>query len=285
MLGRWPDLLSLSIAALVCRLLFLFPQTVFEKTGLVRISLLDWISLEHDVHKGLIRLLALLLVVACGAASAFRDYSHSFPDLLNVNVFFYGDGIEKTIQSMSDDDITKLNSTSDWKQRKKEYYTKINNELQELGIPFKFGDAPGQTSATGPLRFRTQPIEKWGAQLYRITEAGGTLVHVSQSPGTEEYRTVSEFGLTNSDFNLKGTVKDVYWENAILIMPVLKQLYRISPSREIYHHSLIAATRVEIFPYINISKTVYLVPSSDRSPMAFIPCRKRQRYSNGSVLC
>ncbi|MDA9496153.1 hypothetical protein XI05_00990 [Bradyrhizobium sp. CCBAU 11357] len=131
--------------------------------------------------------------------------------MLNVNVFFEGDGIEKTIQSMSDDDITKLSLTSDWKQRKKEYYTKINNELQELGIPFKFRDAPGQTSATGQLRFRTQPIEKWGAQLYRITEAGGTLVHVSQSPGTEEYRTVSEFGLTNSDFNLKGTVKGVYW--------------------------------------------------------------------------
>ncbi|QCK01075.1 hypothetical protein DAA61_38905 [Bradyrhizobium sp. WBAH33] len=92
--------------------------------------------------------------------SAFSDYSHSFPDLLNVNVFFEGDGIEKTIQSMSDDDITKLNLTSDWKQRKKEYYTKINNELQELGIPFKFRDAPGQTSATGQLRFRTQPRQR-----------------------------------------------------------------------------------------------------------------------------
>lgn len=267
MIGRWPELLSLYwpiVAAFVCCLLFLFPQTIFERTGLVKISLLDMFSIEHDFHKGIVRVLALFLTVLFAVIPAFRDYSRFFPDLLKVSVFLDDYGIEKTIQSLTDDDISKLNLTSDWRQKKREYYTNINNELQELGIPFRFGDAPGQTSATGELRFRTQPIEKWGAQLYRISEARGSLVHVSQSPGTEEYRIVSEFDLTNSDFNLiRGSLADVYWNHGILIMPVFKQLYRISPSREIYHHSLIAATRIEIFPYININKTVYLVPSPD----------------------
>ncbi|WP_342723908.1 hypothetical protein AAFG07_33170 [Bradyrhizobium sp. B097] len=267
MMSRWPDLLSLYwpvLAVFVCCVLLLFPQTVFEKAGLVRISFLDWISIEHDFHRGIIRLLAFVLVLAFGSVPAFRDYSHFFPDLMKVNVFFDDSGTEQAIEGMSSIDVAKLNLAPDWKQRKKEYFDKINRELQASGIEFKFVDAPGQTSAVGELRFRTQAIDKWGAQLYRIIEASGSLTHVSQSPGAEEHRIFSEFALTDSDSNLiRGTVHDVYWRHGILIMPRFKQLYRVSPSREIYHHSLIAATRVDVFPYINISKTVYLVSSQD----------------------
>lgn len=131
-------------------------------------------------------------------------------------------GIEKTIESMPQYDIAKLNLAADWKHKKKQYYAKINQELQDLAIPFRFGDAPGQTSAIGELKFKTQAIEKWGAQLYRITEAGGSLVHTSQTPGTEEYRIVSQFDLTNSDSNIiRGSMGDVIGRMAYLFCPCL----------------------------------------------------------------
>jgi hypothetical protein len=274
MISRWTDLFFLywpAIGAAFFLLVLLFPQTVFEKSGLVRVSLFDFISIEHGLHKGIIRMLAFTMTLVFLAIPAFRDYSRFFPESLRLAVFFDVPGIERVIKTLSQEDLAKLSLRPGWQERRKIYLANINVELEAVGIPFRFRDEQGQTSATGELKFRTQSIDRWGAQLYRIIEAKGSLVHTTQAFGEDPYRLFSEFELVNTEANnIEASFSDVYWNHGILIMPVFKQLYRVSPSREIYHHALIAATRIDIFPYINIGNTIYLFPENGSNvPIAY----------------
>jgi hypothetical protein len=274
MISRSTDLFFLywpAIGAAFFLFVFLFPQAVFEKSGLIRISFFDFISIEHGLHKGIIRMFAFVMSLVLLAIPAFRDYSRFFPESLKLTVFFDAPGIERVIKTLSQEDLAKLSLALDWQERRKAYLAKINVELEEVGIPFRFRDEPGRTSATGELKFRTQSIDRWGAQSYRIIEAKGSLLHTTQSFGEDPYRLFSEFELVNTEANIiEASFSDVYWSHGILIMPMFKQLYRVSPSREIYHHALIAATRIDIFPYINIGNTLYLLPGNGSNvPIAY----------------
>lgn len=267
MITRSIDLFSLYwplLAAALCLIVVAFPQTVFEKSGLLRISLFDFVSIEHGLHKNLVRLIAFVIACCLLTVPAFRDYSRFFPESLKVTVFFDDEGIKRALESLPSHDLVRLSLAPDWQLRRRNYLAKINDDLKKLAIPFSFSDVPGQTSATGELKFKVQAIDKWGAQLYRIVEAKGSLVHTTETPGTEQYRIISEYELVNSEGSIiDGSIKDVYLNHGMMILPVFKQLYRVSLAKEAFHHSLIAATRINVFPYIDISKTIYLLQDFD----------------------
>jgi hypothetical protein len=198
MIGRSIDLLSLYwpvLVAILCLIIVAFPQTVFEKSGLVRISLFDFLSIEQGLHKSFVRLLAFAFACSILAVPAFRDYSRFFPESLKVTVFFDDQGIERALESLQPSDLVRLSLAPDWQRRRRNYLAKINEDLKNIAIPFSFSDVPGQTSATGELKFKVQAIDKWGAQLYRIVEARGSLVHNRNA----RHRAISHY-LRNSNW-------------------------------------------------------------------------------------
>jgi hypothetical protein len=274
MLLRGLDLLNLVsplITGLLLLLLASFTKTISEKSGILKIDI-GIFSLQHPIPQFFVRILFVVLATLFFLIPGFRDYSGFFPERLQLGVFFDNQGLENFLKSLSTEDFRRIALNSDWKKKKTEYIVSMNAELAKVNVPFSFSEIPGQTFGRGELKFKVKMIDKWGAQLYKIVEAGGALVHTTDIPGSETRHIESRYVLNETDETLiRGSLKDVYINHGILIMPECRQLFRISPITERYYGSLIAATRIDIFPYLNISKTLYLVRQNDGSnvPLAY----------------
>lgn len=103
-------------------------------------------------------------------------------------------------------------------------------------------------------------VDRWGIQNYILEDAHGSLTHILVKPGSAPQELVSTFQLLDTEARfINVTVRDIYVRYRIMIVPEFKQIVRVSGEREIYHHFLTAAMEVGVFPYVYISRTLYLI--------------------------
>ena len=258
----WPFVIGI-----ICFLVALFPESFFGRAGHIPFTfeLLKFLRLEHGLEVGFARLLITLvgLFFFFGIPS-FRDYSGFFPDRMKVHALYDNEGIERFLKSISARDFRRLRTAPEWQPKKKAYFENLNKELREQEQNFRFSESYGRTVSDGVLLFRVRSLG-WGAQKYQIEEAKVWFEHETEISGDEHPKTLqTEAEIDPVHAQLTGSIKDVFLSGGLLITPEFKQKFRLSPSSEAtFHHSLVCATRVDIFPYPNLSETLYLKRLSD----------------------
>jgi hypothetical protein len=270
--GKIIDFLHLSwplFAAIIAICLACLRSHILERVGLARvINVFNIITLEKELTVPTYRALLVFVALLCFAIPAFRDYSKIFPELLRMEVFFDDEGLEAALKAIPSDVAESLRPSMDWKTKKKQYFDDINRELSKRKVDFRFSGVRGVNSSVGETTLKAQPL-KWGLQTYRIVESQGRLTHTALMPDNTTRRIDSDFEILDTPGRLiQATLADVYWRFKIAIVPEFKQTFRISPSREIFVHSVAAVTVIQFFPYIDIGRTVYFKSASDGSRFA-----------------
>lgn len=241
----------------ICLAIFGAP---LAQSVLTKVNVLGFLSFEEPVSADLIRVLVASVGLALLAYVALRDYTPFFPKHLRFTIFFDNDGIERLLSTLCEADARLLEISPSWKEKKERYITQINLDLVNANVPFQFREDKDMTTGRGEMYFKVAMVGSWGAQEYRIVEAKGPVTYRTEAPGTQRVSLFTNCELIqNEAATISASVLDVYARRGIVICPTFKQSYIESPSEETYYTSVIAATRIDIFPYINISKTVYLV--------------------------
>jgi hypothetical protein len=200
------------------------------------------------------------------AYPAFRDYTSFFPRHIPMQAFFDDDGVAATLAEFTQEERNLFHLASDWPTRKAAYFLRLNEELEKQDAgDFRFDVNSGVVHSTGQTNIEARQIHKW-RQIYQFTSIQGQLKHVVDRAGRPTARIDSEFELLESGASVVNlTFANLYLAKPILVQPLFKQLMRMSQGREIYHHNLIAATRIDVFPMIDISRSIYLWTDSDGS--------------------
>lgn len=213
----------------------------------------------------LVRLLLLLGALILFGFPAFRDYSNLYPSHYDMDVYFDDEGVEKTLQDFTDDEIKALQITKDWKGEKKLYLQKLTKDISSiLGVPDFFSKGADCVHSTGTTTFDVDKIEGW--QNYYIREATGQLTHILELPNKERKQFHSRFELMSTRDNyIHATLSDIYFRWTKVLKPSFKQIASLSAAgdKTIYHHYLIAVIKIWFFPVCRIGNTVYLLKNGD----------------------
>lgn len=226
----------------------------------VQISLFGIATFESVMRKlWVVRVILLLIALVLFSWPAFRNYAEYFPTHLRMEVFFDDEGTEKALEQFTREEIKSLNLSENWRAEKVEYISSLNKVLEGINHPFRFDAKKGAVRSKGENTFRVQKVETWGWQKYHIEEGKGSVTHTYEMPGQGSHTISSTFELLEAETNfidLSTTDIYIHWET--VIKPEYKQIFSLSPKEAFYSHNLIALTKVQFFPYLDIGKTVYL---------------------------
>ncbi len=208
------------------------------------------------------RVSAILVGVLMVFYAIVRDYSVFFPGYIQYRGFFDDVGIERMLISLPTQQLERLRVAKDWRVKKAAFIDKMNDDLSRANIPFQFRTGPGLTVGYGEMFFKITKIGNWGIQRYRIVEGKGPVTYVSEMPGglpTPLY-TLSQL-VDSSTGAFDASILDLL--TGVLILPEFNQRYVASPTVAKSYINVIAATRVDVFPLIDISATLWLVRQAD----------------------
>jgi len=214
-------------------------------------DLLGLIEVEIPV-RGLWIIRAVLVVVALGFFSlpAFRD--------------------DNALKQFTTNELGDLSIAEDWRTQRNEYISSLNKVLEGIKNPFRFASTPGTVRSKGENYFEVRKVESWGWQRYRIVAGKGSVTHLYEVPQQLPKTIRSDFELRETDSNnIEMSLADIYFKWTKVIKPEYKQEFVLSPDNTLYSHDLTALTRVRFFPYLDISKTVYLIRS--KIPGKYVP--------------
>jgi len=224
------------------------------------LSIFGVINFERDIKN----ILLIRLLLAFGAISvlcipSFRDYTVFFPTYYKMEVFFDNNGIKDALSGFSKKEIEELNIKNNWLNSKDDYLRYLNNELQtKFKIPFQFDLQKGDVYSIGETFFKVTKIKGW--QKYKVDEAKGNLKHIIEKPKEKELSFESEFILLDTGTNyIDVSIIDIYFGYTKILKPEFKQIIKSSPTKSIYHHKVVAATKIRFFPVVDIGKTIYFI--------------------------
>lgn len=200
-----------------------------------------------------------------------RDYSSFIPSNLHIEVFYDDDELKKTVSLFSKDDLADFEIASDWQALKSKYLEGLNQiVVDSLQSPFRFNSDELICHSEGPLQFQMKKIGQ--SQTYEIQKCDAELKHVYDPPGGTKQEISSSSILIEAPKNrFKLRYRDMFFKRYIVIEPEVKQTVRVSAAKELYSHSLTAVTKLGIFPYIKIGRTLFLARGDDgkRFPVAY----------------
>lgn len=253
----WPILL-----AIVIIILMFLPTKTLGLLGAPRISILDFVIFERFIPIAFYRIVFFVIALILILLPSFRDYSSFFPRKFKMDVFYDDLGVAETIESLSESERRSLRLAEDWSKRKLAYFSQINSELAASEVPFQFSTKYGITSSIGETTFEVKMVDL-GIQTYQIDEAQGSLRHSTIMDDNTVRTIFSEFQLlsTASRF-VRVRLEDIYSFHSAIIRPEFRQVFRVSPAKELFHHSLTVATRVYLLPP-DIGRSLYLIRSDD----------------------
>jgi len=174
-----------------------------------------------------------------------------------MEVFFDNEGLEKSLNQFTEQELIDLRVKNNWHQDKREYFTTLNKELEKRGYSFRFDENNGTFYGKGETYFEVKKVNEW--QKYIIEKAEGSLIYTLETPEEKIETLVSNFQLLETESNhIKGSLSDIYLHFTKILHPEFKQIVRLSPTEEFYHHNLVAATKIRFFPIVDIGRTIYL---------------------------
>lgn len=212
-------------------------------------------------------LVRLLLAVA-GFVSLFAyavsDYTSLFPQHLTMQVFHDQDKIRSSLQGLAPYRIPRLVESANFQSAQQRYFAKLDEQISKsINIP-KFFTAGGDYINSEGTSYTVVEKAKKGLQRYHVAMSEGELTHKLSLPGAASQTFVTKnrkFDSGHDDLSFEA--KDLL--HGLLLMTKYGQtlLFRkMEPGVE-YDVLLIAVTRVTVFPWPDISNTVYLAEEEE----------------------
>ncbi len=211
-----------------------------------------------------------LLGLGCLAWPAFRNYAGYYPTHLTLQIHFDLEGLERTIETISEAESKELNLTidKDWKDYQQYYLDYLNHLIQQRRLP-SFVRFSGTTCGNGEVTFRVVRVGWF--QTYRIEKSSrGNARFMFRNHDRQRRRTMElevQLALAPEDPSggdrIHGTLKDIYtpsgWTK--VIRPTFCQYVQIAPGRRLDMEDmpLVCVTKLRFFPLIGIGNTIYLV--------------------------
>lgn len=211
----------------------------------------------------ILRALLIVLAFACAGAYVIDDYTTLFSKNLTMQVFYDQAGLRRSIASLSPLQIPRLVDLDKCGNCQQEYFAQFDKEVKAAfpNIPPFF--TSGQVHSTG--KSYTVVQKTLGLQNYRVTQSGGILANEldlpNQSPIT--FQTKNEKQDTPDDYLNLGNLGAL---RGVLLFTKYKQFllpHGVDECGLNYKVALYAATKVSVFPWPDISNTVYLVEGKD----------------------
>lgn len=226
----------------------------------IHFTVFGFATFERKLRKlSIIRLVLGAVALFFFFLPTLRDYARFFPAHMQMEIFFDDKGTDDALAQFKPDELEGLNISPTWHEEKSEYIASLNKVLEDINHPFRFDAAKGAVRSKGENYLSSRKVEAWGWQRYHIEAGRGSLEHTYEIPGQGIQSISSTFELLETDDNyIDLTLSDIYFGWTKVIKPVYKQKFTLSPKEVIYSHNLIALTKVRFFPYLDISKSVYL---------------------------
>jgi hypothetical protein len=249
----------------------LLPKRLFANISIPQITLFGAITIEKGLSIPAYRIIFIVAALLFLLVPAFRDYSTFFPDRFKMNIYFDDEGIKTVLQSLTADEVATLRIAPDWPTQKAAYFRDINSQLTGAGVHFQFSPTGKGTTTIGETTFKVVKLD-WGIQEYEVIESHGTLQHSTLKSDNSIDEMVSDIDLLDTSGRMiNASFKDTFFDWGKLIEPEYKQVFRTDPNHQVVKDTLIAATRVWMFPYIDIGRTIYMQTeaSGDRVPIGY----------------
>lgn len=215
----------------------------------------------------------VLLAIACLLYALSRDYSIYFRKYLQLDVFWDEAGIERCVAALSRPERESLRIPDNFLAQQGAYYLDLDSELERvLGERVLFAGPKERIHSSGETSFVTEKVD--GFQRYHLVESKGELHHVVERRGKTEVAFFTFFEKTSSRYDyFEPKVWSILLGKGTVIRPSFQQILaeNLRSKSTIFHHAVIGATRVKVFPYPSMSDTLYLADLGDqgRVPVAY----------------
>lgn len=220
---------------------------------------------------------ASVILIIVGIAllyySITRDYSIVFPDKLRFSVYFDIEGMEVLVNGLKQSGDPGVLISDGWQVRCKAFQSRLSDEVkQKMGHDVDVQQLD-RVSARGITTFLVEK-ESGALQSYMITEIDGHLTF--DVPLTESFARIKSFFSLHpsSQDRIDVDLMTMLTTFRILLKPLVRQTYFMSPSNEIVVENLTALTWVRFFPFVHIGNTLYVVKEGqDYTPVAYCSYR------------
>lgn len=217
----------------------------------------------------LCRAILVCLSLGCVYRYFIMDFSHFFPEKLEMEAFFDEEGLRESLSKYSSEELNQIGVIDNNRESLIKYYQDVDKTLKEmLGYERFFTSKDGTVRSYGELSFQ---IEKnSGFHKYHIAEVEGSLTHELDRKKVPTISCKSIFEKQPSRYDyISLSLSDVIKGN-IIIQPRFKQILKENDlsSGRLYDHIIVAITRVNFFPVPYFGRTTYLFERSDGS---FVP--------------
>lgn len=241
-------------------------QTGKEATTQISGDLLGLLSFKWLVKRKFItRIIIIIIALSLFAKPAFVDYSAYFPSSYFMDVYFDNEGILQALNDFTKEEIESMNISKDWKNKKDNYFQKINNYLLNIAKIKNFFDPSGKyIHSNGECTLISEKVKGW--QQYYIVKSYGFLDHCVEIPNECMKKIKSEFFLADTKDNyINLTLSDIYLKYTKIIRPQYNQKIStmVGDQNRTYNHSLINVNKLTFLPIIKISKTIYFIDDDD----------------------
>lgn len=234
-----------------------------EEQSVLTFSIIGFDLMQVGIPTPAVPLLRLGLVALATitlTTYAFRDFSSFFPELLRMDVFFDDQGLTEAVQIFSESEREMFGIIEDYEPYRKEYYTRLNNRINEVvGIEDFFTETNQNIHSFGETIFTFDKIV--GLHQYHINEVRGRLVHVKEQAYSQPITFVSYFEKIDSKYDrVEPTLVDVFVRGQVVIRPRFKQTVANLMGNETtvsFDHELHGITKVYSYPYPHYSWTLY----------------------------
>ena len=244
-----PFVLSLLLLAIGCFKKF----DVSQKS--IPISILEFIKFDLPISSPIIaKVFMISLSILIMFLALNREYSSYFPKDFSMEVFYDKPGINEILNTFSKKELEDLRISGDVSIRDTVYFTKLDGEIKKNNIASVFFTRKDcKIHSSGNTNFKVEKID--GFQKYHVYESKGELQHFLECSQEKQGCVKSFFDKLPSNYDY---ITASFF--SITIMPQFKQTIAENNRSDgiIFNHILYGLTKINIFPTMTYSNTLYL---------------------------
>lgn len=217
---------------------------------------------------GIIRLLCGLAAIALLFYAVSLDFSQFFPSLLKLEVFYDVEGIKSAVEELHSQEKVALEIDGDWMAKIAEYDLDVITGLRSIWQKNRHPDAWPSSGHPRPYftgsGYTTFNVSRTGLLSYQIVEATGRLTYAVKAPRDEWTFFPGASKLVPTIHNyIRPRLLDLLLTRSILIRPEFAQVFGVAAVHDGigpqgHDHTLIAVTRITLFPLPTFGDTLYL---------------------------
>lgn len=196
----------------------------------------------------------------------YMDYSQFFPSHFEMEVFYDDEGIEKSLNVFTQEELSQLGYTGRNKSLIASYYQSLDNKLREiLSYEGFFSIEDGVVHSEGETSFKV--TQTMGIHNYYITESKGQLTHILDAPRRPKIEFLSFFEkIPSSTDYIRPSFGQIVFDQELIVSPRFKQIIAEKNKSDgvIFDHTLIGVTKIYLLPYPNFSNTVYFYDAQEK---------------------